>query len=83
MKRVIVFCSPFLSLNPLVIIFFYYQQTYQRTKIYRQKIHRLSISVGDFVGKLITNGMLVQIPTKNSVGKSKDCGNDDDLWHFI
>ena len=36
---------------------------------------RQSISVGDFVGKLITNRMIVQIPTENSVGKSKDCGS--------
>jgi len=32
--------------------------------------------VGDFVGKLITNGIIVQIPTENSVGKSKDYGSD-------
>ena len=30
----------------------------------------------NFVGKLITNGMVMQIPTKNSVGKYKDCGSD-------
>jgi len=30
---------------------------------------------GDFVDKLITNGMVAQIPMKNSVGKSKDCGS--------
>jgi len=59
-----------------VIIFFYYQRTYRRTKNYRHKIHRRSIFVGDFVGKLITNGMIVQIPTKNSVGQSKDCGSE-------
>jgi hypothetical protein len=62
---------PFLSVNPSVIIFFYYQ----RTKNYRRKSHRLSISVGDFVGKLITNGMIVQILTENSVDKFKDCGS--------
>jgi hypothetical protein len=33
-------------------------------------------SVGDFVGKLITNGMIVQIPTENFIDKSKDCGSD-------
>ena len=34
------------------------------------------MSVGDFVGKLITNEMIVQIPMENSVDKSKDCGSD-------
>jgi hypothetical protein len=38
-------------------------------------IHRRSIFIGDFVGKLITNEMIVQIPTENSVGKYKDCGS--------
>jgi hypothetical protein len=33
------------------------------------------MSVGDFVGKLITNEMIVQIPMENSVSKSKDCGS--------
>jgi hypothetical protein len=32
--------------------------------------------VGDFVGKLITNWMIVQIPMKNSVGKYKNDGSD-------
>ena len=45
-------------------------------KNYRQKIHQRSISVGDFVGKLSTNGMIVQIPTENSVGKYKDYGSE-------
>jgi hypothetical protein len=48
------FCALFLSVNPLVIIFFYYQRIYRQTKNYRR-----SISVSDFVGKLITNGMIV------------------------
>ena len=48
------FCVPFPSVNPLVIIFFYYQRIYRQTKNYRR-----SISVSDFVGKLITNGMIV------------------------
>ena len=59
-------------------IFFYYQ----RPKNYRRKIHRQSIFVGDFVGKLITNGMIVQIPMENSVGKSKDCGSGN-TWLYI
>jgi len=59
-------------------MFFYYQRTYRRTKNYRRKIHRQSISVSDFVGKLITNGMIMQIPTENSIGKSKNCGSD--IW---
>jgi hypothetical protein len=70
MKRIIFFYAPLPSVNPSVIIFFYYQRTYRR------KIHRQSIFVGDFVGKLITNGMIVQIPTKNSVCKSKDYGSE-------
>jgi hypothetical protein len=40
-----------------------------------QKITDDRFSVGDFVGKLITDGMIVQIPTENSVSKSKDCGS--------
>jgi len=36
-------------------------------KNYRRKIHRQSNSIGDFVGKLITNGMIVKIPMKNYV----------------
>jgi hypothetical protein len=70
MKRIIFFfCAPFPSVNPSVIIFFYYQ----RTKNYRWKIHRRRILVGDFVGKLIANRIIVQISIKNSVGKFKDC----------
>ena len=64
MKRVIFFFSLFLLVNLSVIILFYYQRTYRRTKNYRRKIHQRSISVGDFIGKLITNRMIVQIPTK-------------------
>jgi amino acid transporter len=78
MKRIIFFCTPFLSVNPSVIIFFYYEWS----KNYRRKIHRQSIFVGDFVGKLITNGMIVQIPMKNSVSKSKDCGSGN-TWLYI
>jgi plasmid replication initiation protein len=63
------------SVNPLVIkkiitegyidemkrinLFFYYQRIYRRTKHYRRKIHRRSISVGDSVGKLIFDGICV------------------------
>jgi hypothetical protein len=53
---------------------FYYQRIYRRSKNYRQKIHRRSISVGDFVGKLITDGICVLRWRKNSVGKTvKSC----------
>jgi hypothetical protein len=45
---------------------------YQRIKNYRQKIHRWSIFICDFVGKLITNEIIVQIPMKNSISKYKD-----------
>jgi len=53
----------FPSINPLVIIFLYYQQTFRRIKSYRWKIHRHNIFVCDFVSKLITNRMIVQILT--------------------
>jgi hypothetical protein len=55
--------------------FFYYQRTYRQTKKYRQKIHRRRLSIGDFIGNCFTNEMVVQIPTENSIGKSKDCGS--------
>ena len=46
-------------------LFFYYQ----RKKNYRRKIHRRNISVGDSVGKLITDGICVLHRRKNSIGK--------------
>lgn len=58
------FWVPFLSVKPSVIIFFYYQQIYRRTKNYWWMIHRRRIFVSDFVSKLITNRMIVQIPMK-------------------
>jgi hypothetical protein len=55
-------------------LFFYYQRIYRRKKNYRRKIHRLSISVGDSVSKLITDGICVLHRRKNSVGKTvKSC----------
>jgi len=69
------FYGIFLLVNPSVIIYFYYQRTYRQTKNYRRKIHRRNISVGDIIGKLITNGLIVQIPTEKSVGKYKECGS--------
>jgi hypothetical protein len=69
MKRVFFFTRPSL------IIFFYYQRIYRWTKNYRWKIHRRRIFVGDFVGKLIANRIIVQISIKNSVGKFKDCNS--------
>jgi len=55
-------------------LFFYYQWIYRRKKNYRQKIHRRSISVGDSVGKLITDGICVLHRRKNSIGKTvKSC----------
>ena len=51
-------------------LFFYYQ----RKKNYRRKIHRRNISAGDFIGKLITDGICVLHRRKNSVGKTvKSC----------
>jgi hypothetical protein len=32
------------------------------------------MSVGDFIGKLIINLMIIQIPMEDTVGKYKDCG---------
>jgi hypothetical protein len=57
-----------------VILFFYYQRIYRRIKNYRWKIHRLSIYVGDFVGKLITDKICVLRRRKNSADKTvKSC----------
>ena len=51
-------------------LFFYYQ----RKTNYQGKIHRRSISVGDSVGKLITDGICVLHRRKNSVSKTvKSC----------
>ena len=50
----------FLLVNLSVIIFFNYRQ---------------SISIDNFIGKLITNKIIVQIQMENSVDKSKDCGS--------
>jgi hypothetical protein len=68
----IFFCSLFPLVNPSVIIFFYYQWTYRRIKYYWWKIHQRRHSIGDFIGNFFTNGMVVQMSTKNSVSKSKD-----------
>ena len=70
------FFLPFISVNPSVVIFFYYQRTYRRKKNYRQKIHWQSISVCDSVDKLITNGMIVHILMEISVGKYKNSVSD-------
>jgi hypothetical protein len=67
------FWAPFLSVNPSVIIFFYYQWTYRQKNNHRWKIHRQSIFISDFVTKLITNRIIIQILMKNSVDKFKDC----------
>jgi hypothetical protein len=71
--------------NPLVIKKYYYRGIYRRNgadkfifllptdlpteKNYRRKIHRRNISVGDSVGKLITDGICVLHRRKNSIGK--------------
>jgi len=53
-------------------LFFYYQLIYRRTKNYRRKIHRRSISVG----KLIIDGICVLRRWKNSIGKTvKSCSD--------
>jgi hypothetical protein len=55
-------------------LYFYYQRIYRRTKNYRRKIHRWSISVSDSVCKLITDGICVLRRQKSSVGKTvKSC----------
>ena len=57
-----------------VILFFYFRRIYRPTKNYRRRIHRRRISVGDVVGKLITDGICVLHRRKNSVGKTvKSC----------
>ena len=71
MKLVIFFYASFPSVNPSVIIIFI------TNGLADEKIkYRRSIFIGDFVGKLITNGMIVQIPTENSFSKYKDCGSE-------
>jgi hypothetical protein len=70
----------FPSINPSVIIFFYYQRIYRRTKNYRWNIHRQRISVSDFVGKLITDGICVLRRRKNSVGKTVKSCSDLKTW---
>ena len=47
-----------------------------KQKNYRRKIHQLSIFIYDSVGKLIVNGMIVQKPTKNFVGKYKNSSSE-------
>jgi len=79
MKRVIFFLLAFFVSKSIGNNIFLLPTDLSWTKNYRRKIHRRSIFVGDFVGKLITNGMVVQIPTENSVGKSKDCGSGSPL----
>ena len=74
------------SVIPSVIKKYYYRGIYRRNgadkfifllpmdlpteKNYRRKIHRRSISVGDSVGKLITDGICVLHRRKNFVGKT-------------
>jgi hypothetical protein len=36
----------------------------------------MSFFVGDFIGKLITNKIIVQIQIKNFINKYKDCDSD-------
>jgi len=66
MKWIIFLCAFSVSKSIGNNIFFYYQRTYRRKQNHRWKIHRWSISVDDFVGKLIINRMIVQIPIENS-----------------
>jgi len=88
------------SVNPLVIkkyyyrgiyrrneadkFIFYYQRIYRWTKNYQRKIHRQSISVGDSVGKLITDGICVLCRWKNFVGKTvKSCSETSNTNKYI
>jgi len=90
------FPSVILSVNPLVIkniitegytnemkrviLFFYFWMI----KNYRWRIHRRSISVGDVVGKLITDGICVLHRRKNSVGKTvKSCSGLSKLFVLL
>jgi hypothetical protein len=62
-------------------LFFYYRRIYRRKKNYQRKIHRRSISVGDFIGKLITDGICVLHRWKNSIGKTiKSCSEKKKKW---
>jgi hypothetical protein len=74
------------SVNPSVKKIYYYRGIYRRNgadkfifllptdlpteKNYRRKIHQRRISVGDSVGKLITDEICVLHRQKNSVGKT-------------
>jgi len=62
------FGTLFQSVNSSIIIFFYYRWTHQQTKNYRQEFYQWSISVYDSIGKLIADGIIVQIPIKNFIG---------------
>ena len=65
-----------MSVNPSIITFFFITNGLtDRQKNYQQKIHRLNIFVYDFIGKLITNRMVVQILMENSVSKYKNSGS--------
>jgi hypothetical protein len=82
-KRVIFFFALVPSVNPSVIIFFYYQQIYRQIKNYRWKIYWRSISVGDFVGKLFTDGICVLRWRKNFIGKTVKCYSARSREFFI
>jgi TfoX/Sxy family transcriptional regulator of competence genes len=43
-------------------------------------IHQWSIFVSDPVGKLITNGMIIQKSTENSISKYKNSGSVYWIW---
>ena len=82
MKRINFFCALFLLVNPSIIIFFLLPtDLLTNKKLPMKNSPTESIAVDDFIDKLITNGMIIQIPTKTFVGKYKDCGSD--MVHFL
>jgi hypothetical protein len=66
MKRIIFLCAFSISKSIGNNIFLLPTDLLMEKKLPKKKIHQRSISVDDFGGKLITNGMIVQIPMKNS-----------------
>ena len=64
----------FPSVNSSIRIFFYYKRIYRQKKNYRR-----NISVGDFVGILITDGICVLCRWKNFISKTvKSCSDISD-----
>ena len=82
-KNIIISASV-LYVNPLVIIFFYYQRIYLWKKNYREKIHRQIIFINDSVSKLITDEICVLHRRKNFVNKTvKFYSGNSSVGHLV